>query len=230
MTTQLPARPTATSQRSDVRGSASFGNRDLPRVPRRYGQWAGAVLFILIAVLIAGWLWQQKSDRQEVLVVANPVPVGAIVTAADLEIAEVAGVKAAIVVQESDSVIGSTAVVALVAGQILTYDMVTTDPSPGPGERVIGLQLDATRAPSGLLPGDAVTVIAVPPAGDPSAPEDLDEPIILAQEARVASSTAIEGAGSRLTLLVDDDVAERVASYVAAGRVALVQAPIGGDD
>ena len=46
----------------------------------------------------------------------------------------------------------------------------------------------------------------------------------------MTSATAIEGAGTRLTLLVPEPVAERVTAYVAAGRVALVQAPIGGDE
>lgn len=229
MTTQIPARPTAGSPRNTARASTTVGSRDLPRVPRRYGQWAGAVLFILIAVLIAGYLWQQKSDRQEVLVVASPVSAGAVITAADLRVAEVAGVDASIEVQESDSVIGATAAVAMAEGQILTRDMVTAEPLPGPGERVVGLQLDATRAPAGLQPGDAVTVLAVPPAGDPSAPEDLDDPTVLAPDATVASAALIEGAGTRLTIVVPNDVAERVAAYVAAGRVALVQAPLGGD-
>ena len=104
--------------------------------------------------------------------------------------------------------------------------MVTADPLPGPGERVVGLQLDATRAPAGLTPGDVVVVIAVPPEGDPSTPGDLDNPTVLAPSATVASAAAIEGAGTRLTLLVPEPVAERVTAYVAAGRVALVQAPV----
>jgi hypothetical protein len=39
----------------------------------------------------------------------------------------------------------------------------------------------------------------------------------------------VEGAGTRLALVVPESVAERVTAYVAAGRVALVQSPIGGD-
>jgi hypothetical protein len=208
--------------------SASLGH-DLPRVPRRYGQWAGAVLFVVMAAVLAGWFWQQKSDRQEVLVVARPVPAGAVVTADDLKVVEVAGVDAAIRSSDSESVVGSTAAVGLVESQILTHDMITSDPVPVPGQRVIGLQLDATRAPAGLSPGDAVVVLAVPPAGDPSTPDELDDPTVLAPQATVASNTVIEGAGARITLLLPEAVAERVTAYVAAGRVALVQAPIGGD-
>ncbi|MPZ94087.1 MAG: hypothetical protein GEU96_04040 [Propionibacteriales bacterium] len=203
---------------------------DLPRMPRRYGQWAGAVLFVIMAVLLAGWFWQQKSDRQAVLVIAEPVAAGAVITSEDLDVVEVSGVRGAIPSVDSGSVVGSTAAVGLVDGQILTRDMVTTDPLPGPGERVVGLQLDATRAPAGLMPGDTVVVLAVPPAGDPSTPGELDAPTVLAPSATVASATAIEGAGTRLTLLVPEPVAERVTAYVAAGRVAVVQAPIGGDE
>ena len=174
---------------------------ELPRVPRRYGQWAGAVLFVVMAVLLAGWFWQQKSDQRAVLAIAEPVPAGSVITAKDLEIIEVSGVKGAIPSVDSDTVIGSTAAVSLVDGQILTRDMITADPLPGPGERVVGLQLEATRAPAGLAPGDVVVVIAVPPEGDPSTPGNLDNPTVLAPSATVASAAAIAGAGTRLTLV-----------------------------
>jgi hypothetical protein len=217
-------RPPAETQRP-----ISLGH-ELPRVPQRYGQWAGAVLFVVMAVLLAGWFWQQKSDQRAVLVIAEPVPAGSLIAAKDLEIIEVSGVEGAIPSADKETVIGSTAAVGLVDGQILTRDMVTADPLPGPGERVVGLQLDATRAPAGLAPGDVVVVIAVPPEGDPSTPGDLDNPTVLAPAATVASAAAIEGAGIRLTLVVPEPVAERVTAYVAAGRVALVQAPAGGDE
>jgi Flp pilus assembly protein CpaB len=187
------------------------------------------VLFVVMAALLAGWFWQQKSDRQEVLMVAHPVAAGAVLTSDDLKVVEVAGVNSAISSSDSESVIGNTATVGLVDGQILTHDMVTPNPLPGPGERVVGLQLDATRAPARLLPGDVVVVLAVPPAGDPSTLPELDDPTVLAPHATVASAEAIEGAGTRLTLVLPDAVAERVTAYIAAGRVALVQAPIGGD-
>lgn len=203
---------------------------ELPRVPRRYGQWAGAALFVVVAVLLAGWLWQQKSDRISVLVIDHAVPAGATVTANDLTVAEISGVDNAIPSTDSDQIIGSTAAVGLVEGQILTPDMVTSTPIPGPGERIVGLELDAPHAPSGLRPGDTVKVLAVPPSGDPGTTADLDDPPLLAAQATVASVRVIQGSGTRLTILVPDSVADRVAAYVAAGRVALVQAPIGGDD
>jgi hypothetical protein len=230
MTTDTGSRTSTDQQSRTTKQRTQSLGHDLPRVPRRYGQWAGAVLFVVMAVLLAGWFWQQKGDQRAVLVIAEPVPAGTVITAEDLAIIEVSGVEGAIPSADGDTVIGSTATVGLVDGQILTSDMVTSDPLPGPGERVVGLQLDATRAPAGLAPGDVVVVIAVPPEGDPSTPGDLDNPTVLAPAATVASAAAIEGAGIRLTLVVPEPVAERVTAYVAAGRVALVQAPAGGDD
>ena len=230
MTTDTGSRTSADQQlRATGPRPKSLGH-DLPRVPRRYGQWAGAVLFVVMAVLLAGWFWQQKSDRDEVLAVAHPVAAGTVIKADDLKVVAVAGVTSTISSEDAASVVGSTAAVGLVEGQILAPDMVTSQPLPGPGERVVGLQLDATRAPSGLLPGDGVVVLAVPPAGDPSSPAELDDPTVLAPKATIASAEVVEGAGARLALVVPESVAERVTAYVAAGRVALVQAPIGGDD
>jgi hypothetical protein len=222
VTDRQESRSTGASQRPGL-------GRELPRMPRRYGQWAGAVLFVVVSVLIAGWWWQQKSDRVEVLSVAEPVPAGEVITERDLGIVELAGLKDGIPASDADRIVGRTALVGLVEGQILTPSMLTTAPVPAAGERVIGVQLDATRAPGGLVPGDKVVVVAVPPSGDPSTPEELDEPDVLAPEATVASAVPVEGAGTRLTLVVPQEVADRVAAYAAAGRVALVQAPLGGD-
>jgi hypothetical protein len=119
--------------------------------------------------------------------------------------------------------------VGLVAGQVLTPDMLTTTALPASGQRVVGMQLDSTRAPTGLVPGDLVEVLAVPPSGNPGTADQLDEPDVLAGSATVASADVIQGAGTRLTIVVPADVADRVAAYVAAGRVALIQAPLGGD-
>lgn len=202
---------------------------DLPRVPRRYGQWTAAVLFVLLSVLVAGWLWQQRSDREEVIAMVRPVPVGVVISASDLGVVEVAGVEGGVPWSESGNIIGKAAAVGLVEGQILTPDMLTTDPVPGPGERVVGVELDATRAPGGLMPGDVVSVLAVPPTGDPSTPEQLDDPTVLADDVTLGGLERVEGAGTRMTLLVPREVADRVTAYAAAGRIALVQAPLGGD-
>lgn len=186
-------------------------------------------MFVLVTVLAAGWLWQQKSDRHEVLAVGVAVPAGSVIEREDLEVLQVAGVEDWIGIGEVDSIVGSTAAVGLVSGQVLNRDMLTSDPVPGPGERVLGVELDATRAPGGLVPGDVVTVLAVPPSGDASTADELDSPRVLADQATVLSGVTVEGAGTRLTLIVPAEQANRVTGFGAAGRVAVVQAPAGGD-
>ena len=213
----------------EVRRRRPIAGRELPRVPRRYGQWAAAVLFVLVAVLAAGWLWQQKSERVEVLAVTHAVPAGSILTRNDLEVVEVAGLPEALAAGESAEVIGSTAGVGLVAGQVLTPQMLTADPVPGPGERVVGVELDGTRTPAGLMPGDVIRVLAVPPTGDASSPAQLTTPTVLAESARVSSVDPTDGAVTRFALLVPQAEADRVAAFGAAGRVSLVQAPLGGE-
>lgn len=198
-------------------------------MPRRYGQWAAAVLFVLVTVLAAGWLWQQGSDRVEVLAVATNVPAGAVIERGDLKVVQVTGVEDAIGVGEVERIVGSTAAVGLVPGQVLNREMLTTLPIPGAGERMVGVELDATRVPGGLTPGDVVTVLAVPPSGDPSTPTELESPTVLAEWVSVMSVTKVEGAGTRLTLVVPKIDAHRVVAFGAAGRVAVLQAPTGGD-
>jgi hypothetical protein len=206
-----------------------LGARDLPRLPRRYGQWAGAVLLVLITVLAAGWLWQQKSDRVEVLAAVDAVPPGDVIQRDDLRVLEVAGIADSISASEVGEVVGKTATVGLVPGQILNQDMLTTESIPAEGERVVGLELDATRAPEGLVAGDVVTVVAVPPSGEAGTSSSLQAPAVLAETARVESIVRVEGAGTRLALVVPEARANRMAAYGAAGRVAVVQAPTGGE-
>lgn len=209
-------------------------SRAVPRLPRRYGQWAATVLFVLVTALAAGWVWQQRSDRLEVLAVGPvPVEVGTVIERGDLTVVEVAGVADTIGAAEVDSIVGSTAAVGLVPGQVLNPDMVSNAPIPGPGERVVGVELDATRVPSGLAPGDVVMILAVPPTGDASSRQELASPSVLADQVVVLSAARVEGAGTRLALVVTERRANRVAAFGAAGRVAVLQAPVaegGGGD
>lgn len=194
-------------------------------MPRRYGQWAGALLFVVVSVVVAAWVWQQRSDRVEVIVAGVAVPVGEVVDREDLRAVEVAGLDGALDVGEVESVVGQTAAVALVPGQVLTRDMLTSAPVPAAGERVVGMEMEATRVPSGLAPGDRVTVLAVPPSGDPGAVSELLDPAVLAEAVLVRDVTVAEGALTRLSLVVGEDAAERVGAFAATGRVALIQAP-----
>ena len=63
------------------------------------------MLFVVFAVLAAGWLWQQRSDRVEVLTVRRDVAAGSVIERSDLAIADVAGLADAVPADEADTVV-----------------------------------------------------------------------------------------------------------------------------
>lgn len=230
MTAQPQARVRA--DRPSVRTSGGPPPREvkLPSRPRRLGQWAATVLVVIVSVIAGAWLWHQQGDQVEVLALDATVPAGQTLSRDDLTSTSVSGVDGAIPVADVDLVVGSTAAVGLMPGQVLTESLLTSDPVPADGQRVVGLELDATRAPVGLAAGDVVTVLAAPPSGDPSDAATLDSPRLLAESATVFRVGGVEGGGTRISLVVAEDEAVRLAAYGAAGRVAVVQAPTGADD
>ncbi len=227
---------TSTPTRVPASNAVLNGQRRPPTRPpgtplvRRPGQWVGMVALLLLTGVAATWLWQQKADRVEVLVTRTSVPAGQVVTAEDLATAEVAGVAGALTADDLAELIGQVAAVGLVPGQVLTGDMVTDSPVPGPGQRVVGLMLDPARVPPGLSAGDVVTVLRVPIDGDAGSSEQLEQPAVLAANVAVRSVGRVQGGSTRLGLVVTATDANQVAAFAAAGQVVVVQGPIGGDD
>lgn len=206
-------------RRSDDRGMRSQ--------PRRRGLLAFASLLIVGSALAGAVLFASAGDTVEVLAVREEVAKGHAIARDDLVAKNVAGIDGAFVATESESVIGKTAVVDLVPGQVLTQAMVSGDPTPAAGKATVGLSLELSRVPAvGLNAGDVVKVIAVPAAENAAASsDDLDAPPVLAERAEVYDVTgkATEGGGVMVTIVVDESAAGRIAAYSTAGRVAVVE-------
>ena len=152
----------------------------------------------------------------------------------DLVSTSVAGLDATIEVGQISTVVGKTASVDLVPGQVLTPAMFTSSPVPAAGESVIGLALDPTRVPgTGLDPGDVVDVVAVPNGQDPQTDSTaLDSPELLGTSASVydVEGSATAGGLVLATLVVDAKDAARIAAYSTQNRVAVVEiAPPGSE-
>lgn len=212
----------------ESRGARSAG-------PKRLGQWAATVLFVLVVVLAAGWLWTQKGHQTDVLAVARNVPAGSVLTQSELQSVSVSGVSGAIPVSDMSAAVGKTLVVGMTRGQIVTQGVVTSSPVPGNGYRVVAALLTPGRVPAGLAPGSAVDVLAAPPAAAANASlSQLSNPQVLAPAIQVlsvgspAGSSAAGGTGTEVSLLVPASSANEVAEYAAAGEVVLVQAPLSG--
>lgn len=228
---------TSGAQRAGSRGSRDPG-LDLrstigevrQRAPRRLGQWAAAVLFVVIVVLGLLALFQSQSERVEVLAATGSVPAGQVIEAGDVRPVEVAGVAGAIPATDIDAVVGKRAAAGLVEGQILTGAALTDELVPGDDERMVAIDLPNGRVPGGLSAGDVVSVIVVPVEGAEGSTEQLEAPTMLAQAALVQSVGDTPEGGRVITVLLDDGEAEQVAAYSAAGRVTIIQAPITSRD
>lgn len=201
-------------------------NRRMPGRPRSRGLITLAVLLMIGCGLAVALLVSRAGDKVTVLAIGKPVAKGEVVERGDLVTLSVAGVPGAVEATELDKVVGKTAATDLTAQQVVTEQMVTSDPVPGEGEALVGLSVDPARAPAaGLAAGDSVKLVAV---GDPKQTSDddgLDSPEVLAEAAEVYSVEASAGAdgSTLLTVIVPSEKAARIAAYSTGGRVAVVE-------
>lgn len=200
--------------------------------PRSRSLLVLAALLVLGFALATAYLVTRAGDEVSVLSVGTPISKGHVIERADLVSVAVSGIDGAVPVEATDDVVGKTATVDLVEGQVLTEDMVTSTPTPATGQSTVGLALDPTRVPSsGLDPGDIVDVIAVPnteTSGGGRA--TLANPTVLARAATVyaVQGLATDGGKVLLTVVVDTREAGSVAAYSTSNRVAVVEVAAGG--
>ena len=211
---------------STILAGRGVDDRSLRTRPKRTGLLVAAALMVIVFGLGFALLLSQAGEKTSVLTIREPVSKGQVVERENLVSKQVAGASGAIETADVGTVIGKTAAVDLVAGQILNREMITGDPIPGQGKATVGLSLDPSRVPSaGLKPGSVVNVVAVPD-GESGGPDDsLNTPPLLAEAAEVYSvdGAAKEGGGLLVTLIVDADESARLAAYSTRNRVAVVE-------
>ncbi|MEJ7831860.1 MAG: SAF domain-containing protein [Nocardioides sp.] len=201
---------------------------------RKYGQMLISVLVVIAAVVAGGWLFVNKGGVEEVLVVDQPIAAGHPITEADVRTSKdpllvarsVSGVDGAIPVSEVDSVFGKRTTVALLPGQVLTEDALTSDLLPQEGERLIAVSLPAGRVPATLASGSVVDAIAVPQEGQAGDAQTLDDPTLISAGAAVYSAKQSLDGTVVVTLLIAETDAKTVAAYGAVGQLTLLQAPV----
>lgn len=199
---------------------------------RSWGLVTGAALLVLLTGLAGALLVSQASETTTVLAAGKPIAKGQQVTEGDLVQKSVSGIDG-VPVEDMSTLVGKTAVVDILDGQVMTPQMVAEDPLPGEGRAVVGLALEPNRVPAaGLQAGDLVRLIAVPAAADGGSgdDEDLGAPKVLADEAEVLDVKGDGTAGGQvlLTVIVEDGDAEALAAYSTQNRVAAIEtAPTG---
>jgi SAF domain len=226
-------RPTSRQQRREERARARRAEQvsTAERKPRRpYGQMLLAVLVIVGCALGATVAFTRAGDTTSVVVATDGVARGETITREDLTTERVAGVDDAIPANQLEDLVGRTATVDLLAGQVVVEAASTADPIPAEGETLVGVGIEPTRLPAGLAPGDTVLVLAAPEEG--ARPDPTDAELGTAQVYSV-SDTEVVGSGTGMrsvTLIVSDGDASEVALYAAADRVVLIEtAAVGGD-
>ncbi len=171
-------------------------------------------------------------SREEVLVVAQPVAAGQVLTGADVRTARVSTGSGLDVVLAGDeaTVVGRRAAVALVAGSLLTTSEVGSAPPLGSGFDVVAVGLKPGAYPPELAPGDRVQIVPVTSstsAGTGTAITTSGAPVgatVLSVEAASASANT----PTVFSLQVSTGDADEVASLAAAGQASLVEIGAGG--
>lgn len=185
------------------------------------------LVLMMIGFAIGGVVLVQRAGQTtDVLVAVHPVAVGQRIDGADLGTARVSasGVRA-IAAENIDTVVGQTAAVSIVAGQLLNRDMLSAEPVPGVGHATVGLSLRPGQLPAdGLEPGDHVQVVTVP-GPDAQRVTVGAEVQVLTDEAQVYAVRADQATGGNtlVTLLVPEPRAAELAALGSAGRLGLVE-------
>jgi hypothetical protein len=188
---------------------------------------AAGVAITVASGLAAAWLVTSAGHRVAVLAAAHNIPIGSVITQADLQTVDIStspGV-ATIPASQAGQVAGREAAVDLRAGTLLAASDLTTTVVPGPGQVLVPVALKSWQMPaSGLAPGDTVLVIPAPTAGAQPGGASGPAPQTGNVPATVYRVSAPDQAGNVTTdLLLPAKDGPVVAREAAAAQVALIE-------
>jgi Flp pilus assembly protein CpaB len=204
------------------------------RGPRRHRQ---VPLVIVGALLVLGCALAfvdaslHLGSREEVLVVAQPVAAGQVLTSADLRVARVSTGSGLDVVLSGDeaTVVGRRTAVPLLAGSLLTSSEVGSAPEVGSGFDVVAVGLKAGAYPPELAPGDRVQVVPVTSSasGGTGAASVTSGSPVAATVLSVEPAPSDSDTPAVFSLQVSTSDANEVAALAAAGQASLVEVGAG---
>jgi hypothetical protein len=191
-------------------------------VRRRRGRIAGALVLMLVCSWVAAVVFLSVGDRHEVVAVARPITRFHTITASDLRTVRVAAdpAVATLPAAEAHLLIGRVAATDLTTGSLLgDEDLLPVGERPvPPGQAVVGAKLATADSPASLPVGAKVEVIVRPAAGDTTDENQSVSGWILA----VATTSAADGGGRTVSLVVPATDAGTVAAAASDSRVSLV--------
>jgi hypothetical protein len=172
-----------------------------------------SLLVVAVFALLAVWWQASTTSRRPVVALANDVSIGVPLTREDLT--EIY-ISTDIPPRVEDAAflelfIGTYPVADLPAGTLITGEMFRRTGPLLTGQAFVGLVLDGSRAPSGLVPGDRVQVLVADPDGAART---------LSPDARVELTQESNGQVI-LRLRLDVDAAQAV--QLQAGSVVVIE-------
>lgn len=220
-------KPPADGQQRRPFGGGAGRVQGLRTRPRSRGLIAVAAVLVLLFGAGTAYLVTTAGEQASVLAVGTPVAKGQVVEREALISTTVSGVPGAIPVDQAPDIIGQTAAVDLVEGQVLTEAMVTSEPTPAEGQAVVGLALEPTKVPAaGLEAGDLVRVLRVTGPDDAAAGGDGEEAGTVLSAAATVYEVAGDATGGNqvlLTLVLPEADAAAVAAASTAGQAAVIE-------
>jgi hypothetical protein len=197
--------------------------RGLPR-KRRPGMIALAAALIGAGILASAALYNREDHQVPVLMVTAAVPVGSVITSADVGTTAVAagpGLQT-IPARQMSQVVGLVAATSLRPGTLLAPSELTSKLAPGAGQDLVPVAVKPSGLPaSGLVPGDQVLVVATPAgsSGSGAAPV-LTSPVAAVVEA--VNTVPDQDGYDVVDLLVTSSNGPPVAEQAATGQVAII--------
>jgi SAF domain len=209
--------------RATAQGQPQGQLRGLPR-RRRPAMIALAAALIGAGILASAALYNRENHQVSVVMVTAPVPVGQVITSADVGTTSIAagpGLQT-IPSRQMSQVVGLVAATSLRPGTLLAPSEVTSKLAPGPGQDLVPVAIKPSGLPaSGLTPGDQVLVVATPAAsGGAGAAPVLAQPVPAVVEA--VNAVTDQNGFDVVDLLVTSGSGPAVAEQAATGQIALV--------
>ncbi len=220
------AAPTQTNGQRAPEGARAAGGRG--PTSRRHRQLPLVVVGVLLVIGFALAFADASlhlGSREQVLVVAQPLAAGQVLTSSDLRAARVSTGAGLQVVPAADepSVVGRHVAVPLVAGALLTSSEVGAPPLVGSGSDVVAVGLKAGGYPPDLAPGDRVQVVPVTASSGSGAGNVTSGSPVAATVLAVDAAPAGSGSPTVFSLQVTRTDADEVAALAAAGQASLVE-------
>ena len=184
------------------------------------------VLLVVGCALVFADASLRLGTREEVLVVAQPIAAGQVLSPADLRAVKVSTGSGIDVVAAGaeGSVVGRRAAVPLLAGSLLSTAEVGSAPAVGSGSDVVAVGLKAGAFPPALAPGDRVEVVPVPGTTSPTGTGSVSAGSPVAATVLSVDAAPVDsGTPTVLSLAVASRDAGEVAALGAAGQASVVE-------